>query len=202
MAKSTLIKPLADYVVAIGGSAGSLEVVMDILPYCSNDFNVAIIIILHRKPTYESQLVAILADKTSMTVKEAEEKELLEKGVYVVPADYHLLIEPDGSFTLDDSEKVHYSRPSIDVTFECVADVFKGKAIAILLSGANADGVAGLKAIKQNGGLCIVQNPVSAEINYMPQQAINSGSVDMILNGKDIGAFLNDKFSAHIRKNA
>jgi two-component system, chemotaxis family, protein-glutamate methylesterase/glutaminase len=176
MAKGAIISSV-DYVVAIGGSAGSLEVVMDILPYCNPAFNIAIVVVLHRKPTYESQLVAILADKTRMPVKEVEEKELLQPGVFVVPADYHLLIEPDSSFTLDDSEKVNYSRP----------------VIGVLLSGANADGVAGLAAIKRNGGLCIVQNPASAEIDYMPQQAINSGVVDIILNGTDIGPLLRDK---------
>ena len=192
MAKGTIILSV-DYVVAIGGSAGSLEVVMDILHYCDPAFNIAIIVVLHRKPAYESQLVAILADKTRMLVKEVEEKELLQPGVFVVPADYHLLIEPDGSFTLDDSEKVHYSRPSIDVTFECLADVYKERVIGILLSGANADGVAGLAAIKRNGGLCIVQNPASAEIDYMPQQAINKGVAHMIVNATDIGPLLRDK---------
>lgn len=192
MAKGAIISSV-DYVVAIGGSAGSLEVVMDILHYCDPAFNIAIIVVLHRKPAYESQLVAILADKTRMLVKEVEEKELLQPGVFVVPADYHLLIEPDGSFTLDDSEKVHYSRPSIDVTFECLADVYKERLIGILLSGANADGVAGLAAIKRNGGLCIVQNPASAEIDYMPQQAINKGVAHMIVNATDIGPLLRDK---------
>src|SRR5690606_14100242 len=111
-------------------------------------------------------------------VKEAEEKEFLRRGqVYLVPGDYHLLIERDGSVSLDISEKVHFSRPSIDVTLESAAEIYGEKLAVILLSGASPDGAEGLRQVKESGGLCMVQHPGSAEMSVMPKLAIERAEV-------------------------
>jgi two-component system chemotaxis response regulator CheB len=178
--------------VIIGGSAGSLSVLLEVLPQLSPDFYAAIIIILHRKPTTDSPLVELLSSKSPFPVSEASEKEPIEpRKIYIAPADYHLLIEQDFSFSLDDSEKVNFSRPSIDVSFESAAEVFKADLLAILLSGANADGVAGLQAVKSLGGTTIAQHPDTAEVAYMPEQAIRQVAVDFILSPLEIARFLN-----------
>lgn len=166
----------------IGGSAGSLEVLIRLLPRLQKLEQVAIVIIMHRKAG-ESLLVQLLAEKTSWLVKEAEEKECIISGtIYVAPPDYHLLFEKDKTFSLDFSEKVHYSRPSIDVSFESVADAWGGSVIAVLLSGANADGAEGLDQVRKAGGVAIVQDPAEASVSYMPQQAIDNFQVDYIAN--------------------
>ena len=135
--------------VVMGGSAGSLEVILQAFRELSNA-RIATVLVIHRKESLNSALPEMLNMKSSFTVKEAEEKEqIMPAHVYVAPADYHLLLEPDGTLSLDYSEKVNFSRPSIDVTFECAASVYGKKVIGILLSGGNADGVAGLKAIKK-----------------------------------------------------
>jgi two-component system chemotaxis response regulator CheB len=170
----------------IGGSAGSLDVLIQLLPALRKDLHLAIIIVLHRK-TGESLLVDLLSDKTSWTVKEAEEKESIEKNtIYVAPSDYHLLIEKDKTFSLDYSEKLHYSRPAIDVSFETAADAYGASLVALLLSGANADGAEGLKQIRRSGGLTIVQEPSEAAVSYMPQQAIETFEPDYILRTGEI----------------
>lgn len=175
----------------IGGSAGSLEVVLQLLPALRTDLELAIIIVMHRK-NGESLLVGLLDGKTPWPVKEAEEKELLEKGkIYIAPADYHLMIENDKTLSLDFSEKVHYSRPSIDVTFETAAESYGAATMAVLLSGANADGVKGLYRIKKVGGLTIVQHPDDAVVSYMPQQAIDFFEVDYIAATQEIAAIIN-----------
>ena len=164
------------HVVVIGGSAGSLEIVMDIvrnLPPQSQD---VFIIVLHRKyDNNESILENLLSHNTKLRVMEAEDKEIIQPAsIYIAPPDYHLLVESDGaSFSLDSSEKVHYSRPSINVTFQSVADVFGNRVLGILLSGANADGAEGLLAIKQAGGHTMVQHPATAEVDFMPQSTGN-----------------------------
>lgn len=164
----------------IGGSAGSLEVLMHLLPALRTDLEMAVIVILHRKPG-ESFLTNLLDEKLKWPVKEAEEKEPIENGtIYIAPADYHLLIENDRTFSLDYSEKVHFSRPSIDVSFESAAEVYGNSVIALLLSGANADGAEGLMKIKNAGGLTIAQSPSEASMSYMPQQAIDLFPVDYI----------------------
>jgi two-component system, chemotaxis family, protein-glutamate methylesterase/glutaminase len=177
--------------LVIGGSAGSLEVIMQLLPGLDRRNGLAVVIVLHRKSN-ESVLVDLLSDITLWTVKEVEEKDSIEPGViYLAPADYHLLIEKDWTFSLDFSEKVNYSRPSIDVTFESAADVFGPALVCLLLSGANADGTAGMRLVKKMGGLALVQDPLDAAVSYMPQQAIDSMKVDKIVKAAEMAVLIN-----------
>lgn len=170
----------------IGGSAGSLDAILQMLPLLPVLRNLAIIIVLHRR-SGESHMVELLADKTAWVVKEAEEKEFIEPGtIYLAPADYHLLIERDKTFSLDYSEKVNYSRPSIDVTFEAAADVYGASVMALLLSGANQDGTEGLQKIKDVGGYVMVQDPADAVVSYMPQYGINHVLVDKVVTVTEI----------------
>ena len=183
------------HVVVIGGSAGSLEIVMDIvrnLPPQSQD---VFIIVLHRKyDNNESILENLLSHNTKLRVMEVEDKEIIQPAsIYIAAPDYHLLVESDGaSFSLDSSEKVHYSRPSINVTFQSVADVFGNRVLGILLSGANADGAEGLLAIKQAGGHTMVQHPATAEVDFMPQQAINMGADMDVIEANLLSNAVND----------
>lgn len=175
----------------IGGSAGSLDVLLQLLPALRPGLGMAIIVVLHRKPG-ESMLAELLNGRMFLPVKEAEEKESIElNNVYIAPADYHLLIEKDRTFSLDYSEKVHYSRPAIDVTFETAAEAYGPAVAALLLSGANADGSEGLHKIKQSGGLTLVQDPFEATVSYMPQQAIDHLAVDHIAGTKELVGIVN-----------
>jgi two-component system, chemotaxis family, protein-glutamate methylesterase/glutaminase len=174
--------------VIIGGSAGSLEAFLEMVPHLPADTGLVYLLVLHRKNS-DSVLTSLLSEKTSMAVKEAEEKESIMPGtLYIAPADYHLLIEQTRTFSLDDSEKVNYSRPSIDVSFESAAEVYGPKLIGILLSGANSDGALGLKSILEAGGRTIVQDPQEASVSYMPQSAITEGAAEFVARAGDIAA--------------
>jgi two-component system, chemotaxis family, protein-glutamate methylesterase/glutaminase len=178
-------------VVVIGGSAGSLEVILQIVTALPTHTRASVILVTHRKYDPDSVLLSLLRSRTKLAVKEAEDKDSIQPAtIYTAPPDYHLLVENKNTFSLDASEKVHFSRPSIDVTFESVADIFGPSAIGVLLSGANADGAAGLQAIKQAGGFTVAQNPETAEVNFMPQQAINAGAIDAIIDGNEIGNYI------------
>jgi len=178
-------------VLVIGGSAGSLNVILKIAEMLPLTGYSSVIIIVHRKNDGESVLTNLLSTRSGLSVKEVEDKDaILADTIYIAPADYHLLIEDEKMFSLDSSEKIHHSRPSIDVCFESVAEVFRESAIAVLLSGANADGAKGLQAIKQCGGFTIVQDPQSAEVDYMPLQALEQMTPDKILNGDEIPEFI------------
>lgn len=178
-------------VVVIGGSAGSLEVILKLVAQAPLAASAVYVIIIHRKNDPESILTGLIASRTSMPVREVEDKEPIRLNhVYIAPPDYHLLFEDSRNFSLDSSEKVHHSRPSIDVTFESAAETFGPQVIGILLSGANADGAQGLVHIRQAGGFAIVQDPASAEIDFMPQQAINRQAFDKIISADEIGIFL------------
>lgn len=177
--------------VVVGGSTGSIDVLLNVLPALSAPLSYALILVLHRKNTADSTLAHLFSAKTNIPLREVDDKEPLQVGtIYLAPADYHLLIEHDETFALDDSEKVNYSRPSIDVTFESAADVYGSSLVGILLSGANADGTEGLKAIKKAGGLLITQLPESAQVAIMPQQAIQHVAIDHILDVPELIAFL------------
>lgn len=178
--------------IIIGGSAGSIDAIIKIIPRLPKDFVIPIVIVLHRKAIKGNPISAILQHRSTLHIKEAEEKEKITQGtVYFAPPDYHLLIEKDNTFSLDVSEKVHFSRPSIDVTFESAAGKHKHKLIGIILTGANEDGANGIAEIAQNGGLTIAQEPSSAEVKRMPQAAIDTGKVHKILTIDDIVHFLN-----------
>ena len=179
-------------VFLIGGSAGSLKVLLEMLPNIKYDLSFPIVIILHRKGSSDSMLAELLNSRTKLTVVEAEEKEKLTPGfIYLAPPDYHLLIEKDQTISLDFSEKLNYSRPSIDITFISASEIYKKNTTALLLSGANADGVDGLNIIKQNNGTTLVQDPLTAEVDYMPKQAIAHAKIDFILEPKLIAGFIN-----------
>jgi two-component system, chemotaxis family, protein-glutamate methylesterase/glutaminase len=173
--------------LVIGGSAGSLDVIMQFLAVLPPPDRLAIIIVVHRKNA-DSILVELLSGLTTWTVKEAEEKEPIEAGtIYLAPPDYHLLIEMDKTLSLDFSEKVHYSRPSIDVSFETAAEAYGTELACLLLSGANADGVEGLKAVHHFGGITLVQDPEEATVSYMPRMALEELKVDKVIKLKDLG---------------
>lgn len=180
--------------VVIGGSAGSLDVILKVLPQLKKEMESAVVIVLHRKTSDENILTELLAAKTVLPVKEVEDGEEIVSGtLYIAPADYHLLIEKDGGFALDASEKINFSRPSIDATFESAAAIYGPQLTAIILSGGNADGTEGLKKVKEAGGKVIAQNPATATAPYMPQSAIQSLEVDYVLDADEIAELLNRK---------
>lgn len=180
------------HLILIGGSAGSLSVIISILQQLEHK-RYAIVIVLHRKESAEPMLAALLSSRSNFFVKEADEKERIVPGyVYLAPANYHLLIEKDYTLSLDASEKINYSRPSIDVTFESAAIAFQKKIIAILLSGGNNDGAEGMKKIKESGGVTIVQDPLAAEVAFMPECSLATSKPDFVLRTEAIITFLNN----------
>lgn len=178
--------------LVIGGSAGSLDVLLNVLPDLDVNLSFPIIIVVHRKHSPDSLLASLLSGKTKLIVKEADEKEKICAGsIYIAPSDYHLLVENGHTFSLDYSEKVNYSRPSIDVTFESAASVYKENLVCMLLSGSNSDGVNGLKAVKAFGGIAVIQDPKTAQVPYMPTQAAENVKIDYTLSIKDAAEFIN-----------
>ena len=179
------------HILIIGGSAGSLDVLIRLLPQLRSDLQMAVVIVVHRNNS-DSLLQEVLSERTSHAVKDVEEKEEIVAGtIYVAPADYHLLIEKDRTFSLDYSEKVNYSRPSIDVTFETAAEAYGATCVGVLLSGANADGTAGLAIIKSKGGLTVVQDPANAAVSFMPGHAIEKVKVDYVASVEVIAEIIN-----------
>ena len=181
-----------DRLLMIGGSAGSLAVVLQILPLLKKSMNIPVILVFHRKHSDDTVLIDLLSTRTECQVKEPEDKDEITPGtIYVAPVDYHVLIEKTKAISLDDSEKVNFCRPSIDVAFESAADAYGSGLRCLLLSGANADGVAGLQAAKKAGAWIAVQDPHQAEVPFMPRAAVENVAIDFLLKDNNLQTFIN-----------
>jgi two-component system chemotaxis response regulator CheB len=183
--------PVQYKAVVVGVSTGGLTALKKLLAPLPANFPLPVVIVQHISPYSDNNWVARLNDETHLLVKEADEKEKMIPGVvYIAPANYHLMVEKDETFSLNIHHRENYSRPAIDVLFESAADTFGNNLIAIILTGANSDGAKGLKTIKEAGGLAIVQEPGSAEAQAMPLSAIAATKVDYVLTIENIVTLL------------
>jgi two-component system, chemotaxis family, protein-glutamate methylesterase/glutaminase len=177
--------------VVIGASAGGVEALSEILPALPASLRAALLIVLHLPRERPSLLVEIFASRCALPVREADDKEPVEPGtVYFAPPDYHMLVEKSRQIALSTDEPVHYSRPSIDVLFESAADVYADRLVGIILTGANADGAAGLHAVHRAGGVTVVQRPDSAKVPLMVVSALQRNPADFVLSLPEIAALL------------
>lgn len=171
----------------VGGSAGALPVFIQLIKSLPKRIPFSIIFIIHRLKSSGPELCYLLSQSTTLKVKEAEDKEKIKLShVYVAPADYHVLIEKDKSLSLDSSEKINFSRPSIDPSFETAAEAYKDSVAGLLLSAASSDGVKGLLAIHNAHGLTIVQDPDTCESPYLPQQTLAVMTPNHVLKPDEI----------------
>jgi two-component system, chemotaxis family, protein-glutamate methylesterase/glutaminase len=178
-------------IVAMVSSAGGLAAVRHVLEHLPAAFPAAIVIVQHLDPRHRSLMAGILSHHTQLAVKEAEEGDRLAPGhVYLAPPNRHLLVNPDRTLSLSQSELVHFLRPSGDLLFESVAASHKDRAIAVVLTGTGSDGAMGVRAIKKMGGTVVTQDPKQAEFNGMPHAAIATQVVDFILPLDDIAEAL------------
>ena len=165
---------MAYEIVVVGTSWGGLSALRELIVELPATLGLPVVVIQHRHKQSDHLLTTLLQDETPLRVCEVEDKAPMTAGnVYVAPADYHLLVEP-GYFSLSMDEPVRFSRPSIDVTFQSAADTYGARVVGVVLTGANADGAAGLRRIVSRGGLGFVQTPQTAESPTMPQAAIDA----------------------------
>ncbi|MEI6557062.1 MAG: chemotaxis protein CheB [Rhodospirillaceae bacterium] len=177
--------------IAIGCSAGGFQALRTVLGGLPAGFAVPVAVVCHVGAGGNDRLAELLGRYCAITVEEVEDKAPLRpRTVHVAPAGYHLLLETDGGFALSVDPKVCGVRPSVDVLFESVADALPGRAIGVILTGANHDGARGLKAIRDSGGLGIVEDPDGAVASAMPAAAIARGGADHVVPLDGIAALL------------
>lgn len=179
-------------VLAIGASAGGFNALMEVLSGFDSDLRASVLVVQHLDPRRKSIIAELLSKKTAIPVKLAEHGERMLPGVvYIAPPDEHLLAGP-GKLQLAHSQLVHFVRPSVDLLFESVAGTYGSHCIGVVLSGTGRDGAAGIRAIKQAGGVTVAQDPASSEFSSMPQAAVATGCVDLILPLSEVGLRLKD----------
>ncbi len=177
--------------LAIGFSAGGIPLIKRILKALPKHYPLPVVIVAHLSVGEASHFAEMLDVSSRLPVKMATDKEMILPGwVYVAPPDYHLLVEQSRNttpfFSLSIDEPVRSVRPSIDVLFETAAEVFEAGMIALLLSGANSDGMDGMAYVKQLGGLGIVLDPKECEFSTMTEAVIRKVEVDYVVNMEEI----------------
>lgn len=181
-------------IIVIGGSAGSINVMITILKSLPKDFQIPIVLVIHRMKNTVSHLDQLIVKEAGIAeVIEPDDKEQILQGkIYLAPQNYHLLVEEDFSFSLDYSELVYYSRPSIDLSFDSFSQLYQNRLLAILLSGANKDGAESLRLVLERGGTAIVQSPETAEYVAMPKAAIELNSSVHIKSPKEMVIYITE----------
>lgn len=159
--------------IVMGGSAGALEVLRQLLAGLPPTLGIPVIVVLHLPANVPAMTHEVLKSFSPLRMKPAEDKEMIAPNtVYFAPPGYHLLVESHGHFALSVDEPVHFSRPAIDVLFESACDAYTPHLLGILLTGASQDGAAGLQSIHELGGITMVQSPATAEATAMPTAAL------------------------------
>lgn len=180
------------HIIVIGGSAGSFPVIQKILSGISGNFNIPIVLCLHRLKYVKNGFVEALNIRSNKEVIEPEDKEKIKSDyVYLAPANYHILAELNGTVALSIDDMVKYSRPSIDVCFESFSYSYRHKMLGIILSGANTDGAEGATKAFRRGSTIIVQSPDEATIKTMPEAVLKLNSTVKSLTTAEIIAFMN-----------
>ena len=173
----------------VGSSAGGLDALFDI--FDGIVLPLPVVIVQHLSIESGHGFINTLNEKIKAQVKEAEDKQHFEpEMIYIAPPGYHLLVNQDYSFSLSIEDKVNFSRPSIDVLFESAAMAFGRFVIGVILTGANSDGAYGLKKIRDNGGLAVIQNPENAYCSLMPKAALNTAGADFVAELEEIAGLL------------
>lgn len=177
--------------IAIGCSAGGVDALMTLLGGLDPHLPQTVLVCCHRSDTMDI-LSDVLGRASALPVRDAVERELAQPGiVQLAPAGYHLLVERDRQFALSADARVNYARPSIDVLLCSAAEVWRQALIGVILTGANADGAAGLRRIRELGGVAVVQSPADAEAAVMPQAALDRAGADYALPLSHIAPLLN-----------
>ena len=180
-------------IVLVAASAGGLAAISAVLGALPTDFPVPIVVVQHLDPRHASLMAEILRRRTPLHVQEAVQGTKVEAAtVYIAPPDEHLLVRSDGHLSLSHADPVHFVRPSADLLFESGAESYPGRAIGVVLTGTGSDSNNGVRALERTGGTVIAQDPASAEFAGMPQAAIATGAVNLVLNLDEIGPALID----------
>ncbi len=176
------------YIVAIGASAGGLEAIHEFFDNMSDTSNLSFVVIQHLSSDYKSLLVELVSRHTNMKVFEAEDQTTIQKNcIYVIPNNKLITIE-NNKLLLEEKRTAQAPNNAIDIFLYSLARDKRNRAIAVILSGTGTDGTKGIEAIKNNGGLVIVQDPNTAKFNGMPNSAIQLGITDIILSPAEMPA--------------
>lgn len=172
-------------VVAIGTSTGGPRALHEIITKLPADFPAGVLVVQHMPPGFTKSLAERLAAVSSVKVKEGEAGEPINPGtVYIAPGDFHMTVimrDSQPVLKVEQSMPVGGHRPAVDPMFLSVAQVYRDRAVGVVLTGMGHDGAQGIKAIKNNGGRTMAEDQSTAVVFGMPKAAIETGCIDVVL---------------------
>ncbi|WP_121665502.1 CheR family methyltransferase [Mesonia aquimarina] len=190
------IKTETSRIIAVGASAGGLEALKAFFDNIPESDRNSYIVIQHLSPDYKSMMGELLAKSTHLPIEQIKDKtEILPGRIYLIPPVSNLVIENEMLHLIDKPKNQKLNLP-IDLFLESLANFKKEKAIAIILSGTGSDGTRGIRAIKEHGGMVMVQDPEQAKFDGMPQSALHTGLVDYTLSVEEMGSELQEFINA------
>jgi two-component system CheB/CheR fusion protein len=173
--------------IGIGASAGGLEALQDLFANTPSDTGVAYIVVQHLSPDYKSMMPELLSRHSRMPIQQiSDSTEIYPDHIYLMPPRKNMMIA-DGKLLLTDAMPESPPQMPIDFFFKSLAQNYGHRAVGIVLSGTGSDGTRGIKALKEEGGLVIVQEPDTAKFDGMPRSALNTGLADLTLPASEIG---------------
>src|SRR5215467_12327579 len=178
-------------VVGIGASAGGVRALQHLFDALPEKTGAAFVVVVHLDPDQRSEMSNILAARTQMPVSQVDAPVPLKADhVYIIPPDRRLHITNDEIATAEFDEP-RGKRAPIDLFFRSLAEHY-GDGCAVILTGAGSDGAVGVRAVKESGGIILVQDPTEAEFPSMPRAAIATGIADFILPVREIAQRLTE----------
>jgi two-component system, chemotaxis family, protein-glutamate methylesterase/glutaminase len=179
-------------VVAIGVSTGGPQALMDVIPAFTSDFPVPVLIVQHMPPDFTKLLAERLAEKSTIPVGEGMLYQPLSPGqAWIAPGDFHMSVERDGDeirLLTDRRAPENSCRPSVDVLFRSVAEIYGSRVLAVVMTGMGQDGLRGCEQVRAAGGQIIVQDEASSVVWGMPGFVARAGLADQVVPLKRLGA--------------
>jgi len=176
----------ASDLVVIGISTGGPNALAALIPYLPADLRAPVLIVQHMPPLFTQSLAKSLDAKSALSVKEAEDGEVIRKGgVYIAPGGRQMKIAAgsgaDTVLRITDEPPEHNCKPSVDYLFRSVANQYAGRTVAVIMTGMGSDGVTGLRLLKRRGAHVIAQDEASCVVFGMPGEAVKAGVVDQVV---------------------
>lgn len=177
-------------IVVIGASAGGVEAMLRLVESLPANLPAAIFVVIHTSPASPGWLAGLLSRRGKLPAKYAEQGELIHPGqIYLAPPDHHMLLR-DGWVALNHGPKQHHTRPAVDPLFCTAAETYGPRVVGVVLSGGQTNGALGLLAVKECGGVAMVQDPEEALYPSMPRTAMQHAAVDYVLPLSDLAPTL------------
>jgi two-component system chemotaxis response regulator CheB len=173
--------------VVVGASAGGLAALTDVVAALEAGLPATILVVLHVGERSPGMIPTLLARHSALDIAWAVDGAALHLGhAFVAPPGRHLLVRAE-ALALVEGPPVHYVRPSVDLLFASAAETFGQRVAAVVLSGTGSDGAAGIRAVREHGGITFAQSPAAAEFRGMPDAAIATGAVTRVTTAGRIG---------------